>query len=143
MSDRILGVIALIISAIYIWTARGFDPGFMSDPLGPGTFPYLLGTVFACTGIYVILRPDESAQWPDIRHIGEMVIVIAVLLAYAGFLEYIGFLIATMLTAGFLSWRLGASFKTAVITGLLVSLIVYGLFDRLLELPLPAGLLGK
>jgi len=143
MSDRIFGFLMLLLAAAYTWTARGFDPGFMSDPLGPSTFPYLLGGVMAVTALYLLLRPDAPAHWPDPRHLLQMLLVVAVLLAYAGLLEWLGFIIATIVTVTVLGWRLGASLKIAVLTGIGVSLAVYGLFDMLLELPLPAGLLGR
>lgn len=143
MSDRIFGILMLLLAASYTWTARGFDPGFMSDPLGPSTFPYLLGAVLAVTALYLLLRPDANAHWPDPRHLLQMALVVGVLIAYAGLLEWLGFLIATTLTVIVLGWRLGASLRTAVLTGIGVSLAVYGLFDMLLELPLPAGLLGR
>jgi len=143
MSDRIFSILMLLLAATYIWTARGFDPGFMSDPLGPSTFPYLLGSVLAITAVYLLVRPDPPANWPDPRHLLQMLLVVVVLLAYAGLLEWLGFLIATTLTVTVLGWRLGASLKMAVLTGIGVSLVVYGLFDMLLELPLPAGLLGR
>jgi len=133
----------LLLAATYTWTARGFDPGFMSDPLGPSTFPYLLGSVLGITALYLLVRPDAPATWPVPRHLLQMGLVVVVLLAYAGLLEWLGFLIATTLTVTVLGWRLGARMRTAVLTGIGVSLAVYGLFDMLLELPLPAGLLGR
>lgn len=143
MSDRIFGVLMLLLAVVYTWTARGFDPGFMSDPLGPSTFPYLLGGVMAVTSLYLLLRPDASANWPDPKHLLQMALIVVLLLAYAGLLEWLGFIIATLLTVTILGWRLGASPRTALLTGIGVSLAVYGLFDMLLELPLPGGLLGR
>ena len=143
MSDRIFGTLLLILAAVYSWTARGFDPGFMADPLGPQTFPYLLGAALAVTALYLVLRPDPTAHWPSLQRLVEMGLVVLVLLAYAGLLERLGFLIATTVTVTILGWRLGAALKTAILTGIGVSLVVYGLFDIVLELPLPAGLLGR
>jgi len=143
MSDRIFGILMLLLASAYLWTARGFDPGFMSDPLGPSTFPYLLGSVLVITALYLLIRPDTPAAWPAPLHLLQMGLVVVVLLAYAGLLEWLGFLIATTLAVTVLGWRLGARMRTAVLTGIGVSLAVYGLFDILLELPLPAGLLGR
>ncbi len=143
MSDRIFGGLLLLVAAVYIWTARGFDPGFMADPLGPQTFPYLIGAVLAITSLYLVLRPDAPPHWPDLKRLLQMGMIVVVLLAYAGLLEWLGFLIATLLTVTVLGWRLGASLRTAILTGIGVSLVVYGLFDIVLELPLPAGLLGR
>lgn len=141
MSDRIFGGLTLLLAGIYLWTARGFDPGLISDPLGPQTFPYLLGSVLAVTALALLLRPDPSPPWPDLRHLAQMGIIVAVLVAYALLLERLGFLIATMLAASLIGRRLGASWRTALFTGIGVALVVYGLFDKILELPLPAGLL--
>lgn len=143
MSDRIFGALLLILAAVYSWTARGFDPGFMADPLGPQTFPYLLGAVLAITALYLVLRPDPPVQWPGLHRLLQMGLVVLVLLAYASLLEWLGFIIATLLTVTMLGWRLGASLRTAILTGIGVSLVVYGLFDIVLELPLPDGLLGR
>jgi putative tricarboxylic transport membrane protein len=143
MSDRIFGGLMLLLAASYGWTARGFDPGFMADPLGPQTFPYLLAATLAVTAFYLLVRPDAAALWPAWRQLLQMALVILVLVAYAALLEWLGFLLATTATVFVLGWRLGASLKTAAITGVAVSLAVYGLFDMLLELPLPAGLLGR
>jgi len=143
MSDRIFGALMLLLAATYSWTARGFDPGFMSDPLGPSTFPYLLGSVLGITALYLLIRPDAPAVWPPLANLLQMVLIIAVLLAYVALLEWLGFIIATFATVFVLGWRLGASLKTATFTGIGVALGVYGLFDVLLELPLPSGLLGS
>lgn len=143
MSDRIFGALMLLLAAVYSWTARGFDPGFMADPLGPSTFPYLLGGVLAVTALYLLVRPDAPAHWPAPRQLLQMGLIVVVLLAYAGLLEWLGFILATVVTVTVLGWRLGASLKIAALTGIGVSLAVYGLFDVLLELPLPAGLLGR
>jgi putative tricarboxylic transport membrane protein len=143
MSDRIFGALLLILAAVYSWTARGFDPGFMADPLGPQTFPYLLGAVLAITALYLVLRPDPPVNWPSLHRLLQMGLVVLVLLAYASLLEWLGFIIATLLTVSILGWRLGAGLRTAILTGIGVSLVVYGLFDIVLELPLPDGLLGR
>jgi len=143
VSDRVFGALMLLLAGAYAWTARGFDPGLMSDPLGPQTFPYLLGGVLAVTALYLLARPAPRPRWPRPLHLLEMASVVGVLLAYAALLEWLGFLLATTATVTVLGWRLGARLRTAMVTGVGVSLAVYGLFDLLLDLPLPAGLLGK
>ena len=56
-------------------------------------------------------------------------------------LEDLGFIVATFGAVAILGWRLGARPTTALLTGVGVSLGLYGLFDRVLGLPLPLGLL--
>ncbi len=143
MSDRIFGALMLLLALSYSWTARGFDPGFMSDPLGPSTFPYLLGAVLGITGLYLLVRPDPAAAWPPPKNLFQMLLIVILLVAYVAFLEWLGFIVATLITVSTLGWRLGASPKTAVLTGVGVAIGVYALFDLLLELPLPSGILGR
>jgi len=143
MSDRIFGALMLLLAATYSWTARGFDPGFISGPLGPNAFPYLLGAVLTTTALYLLVRPDAPAVWPPLKTLLQMFAMVVLLLVYVALLERLGFIIATFATVFVLGWRLGASLKTATFTGIGVALGVYGLFDVLLELPLPSGLLGR
>ncbi len=143
MSDRIFGALMLVLAISYSWTARGFDPGFMADPLGPSTFPYLLGSVLGITALYLLLRPDPAAVWPPLKNLLQMWLIVILLVAYVAFLEWLGFIVATLITVSVLGWRLGASPKVALLTGVGVAIGVYALFDVLLELPLPSGVLGR
>jgi putative tricarboxylic transport membrane protein len=144
VSDRIFGALALILAIAYGLHARTFKSGLQvaMDPLGPSTFPYLLAVVLAITGVYLIIRPDPSPHWPDRRHLLEMAGVIVVLCLYALALEEIGFVLATFAAVAFIGWRLGARPLPALVNGVAVAVVLFGLFDQVLGLPLPSGLLG-
>lgn len=144
MSDRVFGALALILAIAYGLHARTFKSGLQvaMDPLGASTFPYLLAVVLGITGIYLILRPDPPPHWPDRRHLLEMAAVVVVLCLYALTLEEIGFILATFAVVAILGWRLGARPVHALVNGVAVALVLYGLFDQVLGLPLPSGLLG-
>jgi putative tricarboxylic transport membrane protein len=144
VSDRVFGALALILAIAYGLHARTFKSGLQvaMDPLGASTFPYLLAVVLGITGIYLIVRPDPSPHWPDRRHLLEMAAVIVVLCLYALTLEELGFVLATFAAVAFLGWRLGARPVHALVNGVAVSVVLYGLFDQVLGLPLPSGLLG-
>ena len=60
---------------------------------------------------------------------------------YTLLLEPLGFVIATTLAVGTLSWRMGAAPRPAFLTGLLSAVVVFVLFNYGLSLSLPAGLL--
>ena len=142
MSDRVLGALALIFAFVYGLQARTFQSDLqIGDPLGPDTFPYLLAVVMGITALYLIVRPDPSPHWPDPPHLAQMALIVLVLCVYAVLLEDLGFIVATFGAVAILGWRLGARPTTALLTGVGVSLGLYGLFDRVLGLPLPLGLL--
>lgn len=142
MSDRVFGALALIFAFVYGLQARTFQSDLqIGDPLGPDTFPYLLAVVMGVTALYLIVRPDPSPHWPDPPHLVQMALIVLVLCVYAVLLEDLGFIVATFAAVAILSWRLGARPTTALLTGAGVSFGLYGLFDRVLGLPLPLGLL--
>ena len=142
MSDRVVGAVALLFALVYGLQARTFQSGLqIGDPLGADTFPYLLAVVFGVTALYLIVRPDPSPHWPDSPHLLQMALIVVVLCVYAVLLEDLGFIVATFLAVALLSWRLGARPITALLAGVGVSVVLYTLFDRVLGLPLPLGVL--
>jgi putative tricarboxylic transport membrane protein len=144
VSDRVFGALALILALAYGLHARTFKSGLQvaMDPLGASTFPYLLAVVLGIAGVYLLVRPDPSPHWPDRRHLLEMAGIIVLLCLYALTLEEAGFMLATFVAVAILGWRLGARPGQALLNGIAVSIVLYGLFDKVLGLPLPPGLLG-
>ena len=143
MSDRVFGALALIFALLYGLHARTFQSGLQLrvDPLGADKFPYLLAVVLAITAIYLMLRPDPSPRWPGRWQLLEMAGIVVLLCVYVAVLDEVGFILATFVVVAFLGWRLGARPVAALSTGLGVAVVLYGLFDRVLGLPLPLGVL--
>ncbi|MHB0776429.1 tripartite tricarboxylate transporter TctB family protein [Halomonas sp. WWR20] len=142
LNDRIFGLLMFVLAVAYGWGATQFpEPFGGTEAVGPDTFPKLLAVVLALSSVYLIVRPDPSNAWPAGRTALEMVIAIAVLIAYTLLLEPLGFIVATTLAVGTLCWRMGARPMPAYLTGLIGGIVVFLLFNFALELPLPLGLL--
>ena len=90
----------------------------------------------------MILRPDARPSWPPLARMTEIAIAVAVLAAYAYALPQIGFVIATAVTAAFLSWRLGTTLVQAILSGIATSIGIYIVFHLILGLSLAKGPLG-
>ncbi len=142
MADRILGLIGLIFSAIYIYGALTIQESFIQDPLGPIAFPLIVGILFAISCLLMILKPDLPPQWPNASKIFELMLVIFILIAYGFILDFLGFTISTFLIASYLSWRMGAPPKRALIAGVCISVSVYFVFGKILSLSLAKGVVG-
>jgi len=142
MGDRILGVVGLAIAALYVWQATQVKESFISDPVGPKTFPIIIGLVLAVSSVVIILRPDEDSRWPALPRLAEMGLTVAVLLLYANILPEFGFVIATAGAAAFLSWRLGTRPLQATLAGVVISVGIYIVFRVILGLSLAEGPLG-
>ena len=142
MSDRIFGGIGLVIAIFFAWQATLIQTSFISDAVGPKTFPILLAVLLGISSVYFLLKPDPEPDWPRAGRFAEIAFAGLVLLAYGQLLPEIGFVIATALTAGYLAWRLGSKPLEAVIVGVGTSLGIFVIFKLLLGLSLAEGPLG-
>jgi putative tricarboxylic transport membrane protein len=138
MSDRLAGLFFVAFSIWYGYTAQFYTQTF-TDPLGPSAFPQLLAFPLAAFGLYLVLRPDPEPDWvrggPLLKQLGAIV----VLTVYAFLIEPLGFIAATFVCTMLLAASLGARWLPATVSGLACAIGFYLLFDKLLELPLPAG----
>ncbi len=142
MSDRIFGGIGLLLAAFYIFQATQIELSFISDPVGPKTFPIIIGLVLGLSSLVVIIHPDLAPQWPAAARLFEIAVAAGVMVAYALLLPELGFVIATALASAFLSWRLGTKPLWAILAGILISLGIYLVFHLILGLSLAEGPLG-
>lgn len=142
VGDRILGLGLLVLAVAYGWVAQQWpEPFGGAETVGPETFPTILSVVLVAGSLYLMIKPDPDAQWPLGKSALELIISVVVLVVYAMLLEPLGFIIATTLAVGTLSWRMGATPKRAFLTGLASAIVVFVLFNYGLSLSLPAGLL--
>lgn len=142
LGDRILGLGLLVLAVAYGWVAQQWpEPFGGAETVGPETFPTILSVVLVAGSLYLMIKPDPDAQWPLGKSALELVISVVVLVVYAMVLEPLGFIIATTLAVGTLSWRMGAAPKRAFLTGVASAIVVFVLFNYGLSLSLPAGLL--
>ena len=102
-SDRILGLVALFVALAYIASATQIQTSFLSDPVGPKSFPILVGVVAAICSLVLILKPDPDPDWPVLRTFGALLVAVVVLVAYAYALKPLGFLLPTALASAVLT----------------------------------------
>lgn len=143
ISDRIFGLVVTLGALAYIVGASQLQTSFLSDPVGPKTFPILVGTVAGICGIFMILRPDPDPDWPALRTLGALSIAVVVMIGYAYALKPMGFLVPTAIAAGVLSYQISPRPVAAILTGLGLSLGLFVLFKFVLGLSLlglPRGL---
>lgn len=139
MSDRIFGGLGLLFALFYIWQASLVQDSFMTDAVGPRTFPYILGVGLAICSIVIVIRPDAGAHWPAGRQFLELAMAVAVMGIYAWALPELGFLIATALATAYLTWRLGTQPVTAAAFGAGSAVGIYIVFKLALGLSLAQG----
>ncbi|WP_424990446.1 tripartite tricarboxylate transporter TctB family protein [Fluviibacterium sp. S390] len=142
MSDRIFGVVGLLIAIGFALAAFAIEESFLSDAVGPKAFPLIIATVLGLSSIVIALKPDPEPEWPALPRLAEVLAAVVVMILYAELLPEIGFVIATAFAATYLTWRLGSGLIASVVTGIGTSLGIYVIFHMVLGLSLARGPLG-
>jgi putative tricarboxylic transport membrane protein len=137
-SDRIFGLVILVVALAYIASATQIETSFLADPVGPKTFPIGIGLVAALSAVVMIVRPDEDPQWPALRNFGALVVAAIVLVAYALLLKPLGFLLPTAIAATILSYQLSPRAVPAMLAGIGLSIGLFLIFKYALGLGLVA-----
>ncbi|SEV94653.1 putative tricarboxylic transport membrane protein [Aliiroseovarius sediminilitoris] len=144
-SDRIFGAVVTLVALAYVASAAQIQTSFMADPVGPKTFPILIGSVAALCGIIVAVKPDPDPEWPVLATFGSLALAVVVLVGYAYALKPLGFLIPTAITATILSYQIEPRAWRAVLAGIGLSVGLFLIFKFALGLglvPFPKSLTG-
>ena len=142
MSDRVFGGIGLALAVFIVWGAMQIELSFISDPVGPRTFPIIIAVVMGLSSLVVLLRPDPEPRWPALPRLLEIGGAALVMIGYALLLPDLGFIIATAIASTYLTWRLGTGPLWSVVTGVLIAVGIYVVFHLILGLSLATGPLG-
>lgn len=138
MIDRAFGVFLLLLGLFILYGGLALEVPFSYDPLGPKTFPVLIGGALALLSVVVIVKPKQ-ARFPGLNTNLKTLLIVLLLIMYEMAFNFLGFLLATSLLVFFLSKIFKGTTLQAFGSGVGVSLVVYMLFHYLLEVPLPAG----
>ena len=144
-SDRVFGLVVLMVAAAYIAAATQIQTSFLSDPVGSKAFPIIIGVVAALCGFVLMVKPDPEPDWPASRTLIAILVAVVVLIAYAYALKPMGFLIPTAIAAAILSYQISPRAVPAAIAGVSLSIGLFSLFKFALGLGLvafPKGLIG-
>ena len=139
-AGRALGLLLIALAGLAIWSAQSLVVSFAADPLGPRAFPTTVALIMAACGAMLLIPRGEGLQWPE--RLSAPPLLVIVMAAYAVLLVPLGFLVATALLAIGVAVLFGARPLAAVATGIITSVALWALFDRVLDLPLPKGILG-
>ncbi|MCU9848077.1 tripartite tricarboxylate transporter TctB family protein [Defluviimonas sp. WL0024] len=134
--DRIFGLVVILVALAYVASATQIQVSFLADPVGSKTFPYIIGTIGAICGLYMVIRPDPDPEWPDLPTLGRLGFALLALVAYAYMLKPLGFLIPTAIVAAILSYQISPRPLPAILSGLGLSAGLYVVFKFLLGLSL-------
>ena len=141
--DRSLAAVLFVMSAGYL--ALSFlisEPGGQYAAIGPRVFPVAIGIGLVACSLWIGLTAKGLGELPAIDWRVASVSALA-FLAYISLLETVGYLLATVAFITIESRLLGSrAWIRDLIVSVFIAASVYGVFNLLLGIRLPAGLLG-
>lgn len=142
MAERIFAAILLAVTLGYLWIAFSvIRAPIQYDPLGPESWPRLIGLAAVPCWLYILARPDTPSMGTSIRTLARLGLLIGLLFGYAWLYVPLGFILSTFLFCVALSLMLGARPRAALAFGAATGVVGYYVCTGLLELNLPAGIL--
>lgn len=138
----IVAAVLAALGALLIWQGRGIEDKGGYAGIGSGDMPVIVGAGLIALAIWHVVTGLREAA-PDRPHqqLAPVFWIVAGLVLQLGLLHVAGFSIASGLLFACTAAAFGKrNLALTVPIGVVFAFAVYGVFDRLLELNLPAGL---
>jgi putative tricarboxylic transport membrane protein len=144
--QRIFAAFLLLVCAGLAAMAWPYQAPFSYEPVGPRAFPLLMLGLMSLALIYMLFRPapivhTEEEPELDRETIIKITACVALLLIFAGTFEPLGFILSSILIGIPMARLYGGRWVPSVIVVILMSVGLYLLFDKAMDVPLPLGLL--
>lgn len=159
MSDRILGAVCVVVGAGMAWAAQGYAAEISYEPVGPRAFPLLLSALMVACGAWLVVRPARAAvaaggaegqgahpaagaglaRWQNLKPLALALVAVAL---YVSLFQWLGFPLATALMALPVGMAFGGNWRQSLAAGVGMGVVLYLMFDKLLDVILPTGLLS-
>ncbi|VVN97303.1 tripartite tricarboxylate transporter TctB family protein [Pseudomonas fluorescens] len=136
-------LLACIGLALMAWP---YQAAFSYEPVGPRAFPLLMLGLMGLGLLYMLFRPtpivhsDDDPRL-DRETLNKIGICVVLLLIFAGLFEPLGFILSSILIGIPMARLYGGRWGPSIIVTTLMSIGLYLLFDKLMDVPLPLGLL--
>ncbi|MEB0047349.1 MULTISPECIES: tripartite tricarboxylate transporter TctB family protein [unclassified Pseudomonas] len=136
-------LLACIGLALMAWP---YQAAFSYEPVGPRAFPLLMLALMGLGLLYMLFRPtpivhsDDDPKL-DRETLNKIGVCIVLLLIFAGMFEPLGFILSSILIGIPMARLYGGRWGPSIVVTTLMSIGLYLLFDKLMDVPLPLGLL--
>ncbi|MCU0072629.1 tripartite tricarboxylate transporter TctB family protein [Pseudomonas koreensis] len=144
--QRIFASVLLLVCASLALMAWPYQAAFSYEPVGPRAFPLLMLGLMGLALLYMVFRPapikhSEDEPPLDRETLTKISICVALLLVFAGLFEPLGFILSSILIGIPMARLYGGRWLPSVVVTTLMAIGLYVLFDRVMDVPLPLGLL--
>ncbi|RMQ49769.1 Membrane protein TctB [Pseudomonas cichorii] len=145
--QRIFAAVLLLVCAGLTLMAWPYQAPFSYEPVGPRAFPLLMLGLMGLALLYLLIRPTPIVHSEDEPPLDRETLIkigacIALLLIFAGLFEPLGFILSSILIGIPMARLYGGRWVPSIVVVILMSVGLYLLFDRAMDVPLPLGLLS-
>ena len=146
LAQRVFASALLLVCAGLAAMAWPYQAAFSYEPVGPRAFPLLMLALMGLGLTYMIFRPSpvvhsEDDPKLDRETLTKIGLCIVLLLIFVGTFEPLGFSLSSILVGIPLARLYGGRWLPSSVIISLVSVGLYLLFDKAMDVPLPLGLL--
>jgi len=141
MNDRILGIAALALAVFMTAAGWSIEAPFAYEPVGPRAFPLLLALIIGLCGLRLVYKGGHAVERNPAGANGRIALMVVFVTVYAFLFQWLGFIVATSLMTIFVGRLFGGSWIKCAIGGVVMSIFFFVLFDKVLDVVLPGGLL--
>ncbi|MEW6720869.1 MAG: tripartite tricarboxylate transporter TctB family protein [Thermodesulfobacteriota bacterium] len=148
-NDIVAGIVIALLGAVVVYAASQIR-GDIEERLPPRTLPYIVGFLTLGGGAGLVLKSlragthDAEVHWPDRSGFARIGVNLLLLALFVILINIAGMPVATFLYVAAAVWYLDRRRVVgALVAGAASSLVVYFLFMKFLELPLPMGFLER
>ena len=146
LAQRIFASALLLVCAGLAAMAWPYQAAFSYEPVGPRAFPLLMLALMGLGLTYMIFRPSpvvhsEDDPKLDRETLTKIGLCIVLLLIFAGTFEPLGFILSSILIGIPMARLYGGRWLPSIVIISLMSVGLYLLFDKAMDVPLPLGLL--
>ena len=144
--QRIFASVLLLACVGLALMAWPYQAAFSYEPVGPRAFPLLMLGLMGLGLIYMIVRPTPVVHSEDDPKLDRETLIkigacVVLLLIFAGTFEPLGFILSSILIGIPMARLYGGRWLPSVAIISLMSVGLYLLFDKAMDVPLPLGLL--
>ena len=151
VNDIISGLLLIILAVAMMAYTTTFPP-FPGQKYGPSLFPRILGVGLIICGVLLVRRGSAlrttgqvmayiDDAYKPLRGWGSVFVIIASVIFYIAFSNFLGFVITSFMIMFALLWWFGNSPSQSALIALIAVLAVDWFFGWLFRVPLPLGIL--
>jgi putative tricarboxylic transport membrane protein len=140
--DIVVGLFFLAVGIVFMIGAVKLKVGVPTEPR-PGFFPFIDGIILTGLSILFLIEAwgGKSGETRAFGKMGGPVLVVLTLVLYVATIETLGYVITTTILSAVVLNVMETKPRVLVLMSLILAVASYLLFDRLLGVTLPRGLL--